>query len=72
MRWNCSARRRSPRPLRSGSPGRTRTGDPGDPGYNDNAELGFRFHPRLNPLARALALIFRRGAEQVTVELRLP
>jgi hypothetical protein len=59
----------------AGSSGRTRSGepgDPGDPGYNDHAELCFRFHPRLNPRARALTLIFRRGAEPVAVELRLP
>jgi hypothetical protein len=34
-------------------------------------ELGLRFRPRLNPLARAVTLVFTRGAEQVTVQLRL-
>jgi hypothetical protein len=56
----------------AGSWGRDGNAEPGGSGYGDNAELSFRFHPRLNPLARTLTLIFRRGAEQVAVELRLP
>jgi hypothetical protein len=56
----------------AGSSGQNGNADPGSPGYGDNAELSFRFHPRLNPLARTLTLIFRRGADQVGVELRLP
>ena len=56
----------------AGSSGQNGNADPSSPGYGDNAELSFRFHPRLNPLARTLTLIFRRGAEQVGVELGLP
>jgi hypothetical protein len=44
----------------------------GGRGHGDHEELTFRFHPRLNPLARTLTLIFTHAAEQVTIELRLP
>jgi hypothetical protein len=40
--------------------------------HDDHEELTLRFLPRLNPLARTLTLRFRRAAEQVTIELRLP
>ena len=41
-------------------------------GQGDHEEHTFRFHPRLNPLARALTVTFSHAAEQVTVELQLP
>jgi hypothetical protein len=44
----------------------------GSSSRDGHEELALRFLPRLNPLARTLALTFRRAAEQVTVELRLP
>ena len=44
----------------------------GSSSHDDHEELTLRFLPRLNPLARILALTFRRAAEQVTIELRLP
>lgn len=56
----------------AGSSGDNGTRTPDHPGDGRNAELSFRFHPRLNPLARTLTLIFSRGAEQAAVELRLP
>ena len=44
----------------------------GSRGRGDHEELTLRFLPRLNPLARALALTFSRATEQVTLELQLP
>ena len=44
----------------------------GSSSHGDHEELTLRFLPRLNPLARTLTLTFRRAAEQVTIELRLP
>jgi hypothetical protein len=44
----------------------------GSSSHDGHEELALRFLPRLNPLARTLTLTFRRAAEQVTVELRLP
>jgi hypothetical protein len=44
----------------------------GGHGHGDHEELTLRFLPRLNPLARALTLTFRRAAEQATIEFRLP
>jgi hypothetical protein len=44
----------------------------GSRGNGDHEELTVRFHPRLNPLARALTLTFSHEGEQVTVELQLP
>ena len=46
--------------------------DYGGRGQGDHEELTFRFHPRLNPLARALTLTFSHAGEQVTLELQLP
>lgn len=44
----------------------------GSTGHGDHEALTLRFLPRLNPLARALTLIFTRAAEQATIDLRLP
>jgi len=44
----------------------------GSTGHGDHEELTLSFLPRLNPLARALTLTFRRATDQVTIELRLP
>jgi hypothetical protein len=44
----------------------------GSSSHGSHEELALRFLPRLNPLARTLTLTFRRAAEQVTIELRLP
>ena len=44
----------------------------GGTGQGDHEELTMRFHPRLNPLARALTLTFTHEGEQVTLELQLP
>jgi hypothetical protein len=44
----------------------------GSRGHGDHEELTMRFHPRLNPLARALTLTFSHAGEQVTLELQLP
>jgi hypothetical protein len=44
----------------------------GSAGHGDHEELTLKFLPRLNPLASALTLTFRRSAEQVIIELRLP
>jgi hypothetical protein len=44
----------------------------GGAGHGDPEELALRFLPRLNPLARALALAFSHAGEQVTIELHLP
>ncbi len=44
----------------------------GSSSHGDHEELTLRFLPRLNPLARTLTLQFRRAAEQVTIEPRLP
>jgi hypothetical protein len=44
----------------------------GGRGHGDHEEHTLRFHPRLNPLARALTLTFSHAGEQVTLELHLP
>jgi hypothetical protein len=44
----------------------------GSRGDADHEELTLRFHPRLNPLARALTLTFSHAGEQVTLDLQLP
>jgi hypothetical protein len=44
----------------------------GSRGRGDHEEVTLRFHPRLNPLARALTLTFSGVGEQVTLDLRLP
>jgi hypothetical protein len=44
----------------------------GSIGRGDHEELALRFHPRLNPLARALTLTFSQANGQVTLELQLP
>lgn len=40
--------------------------------HGDHEEHTLRFHPRLDPLARALTLTFSHAGEQVTLELQLP
>ena len=44
----------------------------GSTGHGDHEAVTLRFLPRLDPLARTLTLTFTRGAEEVTVDVRLP
>ncbi len=44
----------------------------GSTGHGDHEAVTLQFLPRLDPLARTLTLTFTRGAEEVTVDVRLP
>jgi hypothetical protein len=46
--------------------------DGGHGRLGDFEEVTLRFHPRLNPLARALTLTFSHACEQVDLELQMP
>jgi hypothetical protein len=43
----------------------------GSTGHGDHEELTLSFLPRLDPLARALKLVFSTAAEEVAVDLTL-